>query len=56
MNIDGCDVKKVLVDPRSSANIMHKGVFNQMDSSYAVLPVTKALVKFNMASEVTRGR
>lgn len=45
LSIDGCGVRRVLVNPESSGNIMHKRVFNQMKSGSAIKPVANTLVR-----------
>ncbi|XP_070048126.1 uncharacterized protein [Nicotiana tomentosiformis] len=48
-------IKRVLVDLGSSANIIQWRVLEQAKLTESIIPVTKLLVRFNLASVTTRG-
>ncbi|XP_070032387.1 uncharacterized protein [Nicotiana tomentosiformis] len=48
-------VKRVLIDPGSSANIIRSRVVEQLDLQDQIVPATRVLNDFNMASETTKG-
>ncbi|XP_070043129.1 uncharacterized protein [Nicotiana tomentosiformis] len=47
--------KRVLVDPGSSTNIIQQRVLEQAKKTGRIIPATKLLVGFNLASVATRG-
>ncbi|XP_059294412.1 uncharacterized protein LOC132047377 [Lycium ferocissimum] len=52
--IDCFQVKRVMVDPRSLANIIHWKLVEQMGLLEKIIPAAKALAGFNMSSETTK--
>ncbi|XP_070036732.1 uncharacterized protein [Nicotiana tomentosiformis] len=48
-------IKRVLVDPGSSANIIQQKVLEQAKLTGSIIPATKLLAGFNLASVTTRG-
>ncbi|XP_009774195.2 uncharacterized protein [Nicotiana sylvestris] len=48
-------VKRVLVDPASSANIIRPRVVEQLGLQDQIMPAARVLNGFNMASETTKG-
>ncbi|XP_059290558.1 uncharacterized protein LOC132044087 [Lycium ferocissimum] len=48
-------VKRILIDPGSSANIIRWKVVEQLDMLDQIIPTARILNGFNMASETTRG-
>ncbi|XP_070019739.1 uncharacterized protein [Nicotiana sylvestris] len=48
-------VKRVLVDPSSSANIIRSSVVEQLGLFDQIIPASQVLNGFNMASETTKG-
>ncbi|XP_060210397.1 uncharacterized protein LOC132637303 [Lycium barbarum] len=48
-------IKRVLIDPESSANIIQQRILKEMGIDDAIIPTIKVLVGFNMASELTQG-
>ncbi|XP_070010109.1 uncharacterized protein [Nicotiana sylvestris] len=48
-------VKRVLVDPGSSVNIIRSRVMEQLGLQDQIVPTTRVLSGFNMASETTKG-
>ena len=48
-------VKRVLVDPGSSANIIRSRVVEQLGLQNQIVPAARVLNGFNMASETTKG-
>nr|XP_016476692.1 PREDICTED: uncharacterized protein LOC107798234 [Nicotiana tabacum] len=49
------EVNRVLVDPGSSANIIRSKVVKQLGLQDQIVPASRVLNGFNMASETTRG-
>lgn len=49
-------IKRVLIDPGSSANIIRSMVVEQLDVQDQVVPATLVLNGFNMACETTKGK
>lgn len=56
LNIDSFNVKRMLVDLGSLDNITHMRVFDQMELSIIVTPVTNTLARFNMFCTVLKGK
>ncbi|XP_060190661.1 uncharacterized protein LOC132619928 [Lycium barbarum] len=50
-----CRVKHVMVDPGSSANILHWKAVEEMGLLEKIIPAARTLVSFNMSSETTKG-
>ncbi|XP_070045445.1 uncharacterized protein [Nicotiana tomentosiformis] len=48
-------VKRVLIDPGSSANIIRSRVMEKLGLQDQIIPATQILNGFNMASETTKG-
>nr|XP_016508528.1 PREDICTED: uncharacterized protein LOC107826091 [Nicotiana tabacum] len=48
-------IKRVLVDPSSSANIIRSEVVEQLEMLNRVAPIPRVLHDFNMTGEVTKG-
>ena len=48
-------VKRILIDPGSSANIVRWRVVEQLGLLDRIVPTTRVLSGFNMASETTKG-
>nr|XP_016485636.1 PREDICTED: uncharacterized protein LOC107806036 [Nicotiana tabacum] len=48
-------IKRVLVDPGSSANVIRSKVVEQLGLLDQIVPASRVLHGFNMASEVTKG-
>lgn len=48
-------IKRVLIDPSSSANIIKSKVVEQLDLQEQVVPATLVLHRFNMEYETTKG-
>ncbi|XP_070048901.1 uncharacterized protein [Nicotiana tomentosiformis] len=48
-------VKRVLIDPGSSANIIRSRVVEQLVLQNQIVPAARVLNSFNMASETTKG-
>ncbi|XP_019237896.1 PREDICTED: uncharacterized protein LOC109222560 [Nicotiana attenuata] len=48
-------IKRILVDPGSSANIKQWRVLEQAKLIKSIIPATKLLARFNLASATTRG-
>nr|XP_009598223.1 uncharacterized protein LOC104094071 [Nicotiana tomentosiformis] len=55
LNVLNFKIKHVLVDPGSSANIIQWRVLEQAKLTRSIIPATKLLVGFNLASVTTRG-
>ncbi|XP_009759634.1 uncharacterized protein [Nicotiana sylvestris] len=55
LNVLDFKIKRVLVDPRSSANIIQWRVLEQDKLTGSIIPTTKLLVGFNLASMKTWG-
>ncbi|XP_070049524.1 uncharacterized protein [Nicotiana tomentosiformis] len=55
LNMLDYKIKRVLVDPSSSANIIQRRVLEQAKLTGSIIPVTKLLAGFNLASVTTRG-
>ncbi|XP_070036405.1 uncharacterized protein [Nicotiana tomentosiformis] len=55
LNVLDFKIKCVLVDPGSSANIIQLRVLEQAKLTGSIIPITKLLVGFNIASVTTRG-
>ncbi|XP_070049409.1 uncharacterized protein [Nicotiana tomentosiformis] len=55
LNVPDFKIKCVLVDPGSSANIIQWRVLEQAKLTESIIPATKILVGFNLASVTTRG-
>ncbi|XP_060183252.1 uncharacterized protein LOC132613232 [Lycium barbarum] len=53
--IDCFQVKQVMVDPGSSANIMHLKVVEEMGLLEKLIPAVRTFAGFNMFSEITKG-
>ncbi|XP_070047321.1 uncharacterized protein [Nicotiana tomentosiformis] len=56
LNVIDFKIKCVLVDPRSSANIIQWRVLEQAKLTGIIILTTKLLVGFNLASVTTRGK
>ncbi|XP_070010712.1 uncharacterized protein [Nicotiana sylvestris] len=54
-NVLDFKIKYVLVDPGSSANIIEWRVLEQANLTGSIIPATKLLAGFNLASVTTRG-
>ncbi|XP_060183109.1 uncharacterized protein LOC132613071 [Lycium barbarum] len=48
-------IKRVLIDPRSSANIIRRRVIEQLGLLNQIMPAIRVLNGFNMACETTKG-
>nr|XP_009803240.1 PREDICTED: uncharacterized protein LOC104248636 [Nicotiana sylvestris] len=48
-------IKRVVVDPSSSANIIRSKVVEQLGLLNQVVPASRVLYGFNMAGEITKG-
>ncbi|XP_070055467.1 uncharacterized protein [Nicotiana tomentosiformis] len=55
LNVLDFKIKRVLVDPGSSANIIQLRVLEQAKFTRSIIPATKLLIGFNLASVTTRG-
>ncbi|XP_070044945.1 uncharacterized protein [Nicotiana tomentosiformis] len=55
LNVLKFKTKRVLVDPGSSVNIVQWRVMDQAKLTGSIVPTTKLLVGFNLASMTTRG-
>ncbi|XP_070031987.1 uncharacterized protein [Nicotiana tomentosiformis] len=55
LNVLNFKTKLVLVDPRSSINIVRWRVLDQAKLTGSIVPTTKLLTGFNLASMTTRG-
>ncbi|XP_070050180.1 uncharacterized protein [Nicotiana tomentosiformis] len=55
LNVLDFKIKRVLVDPGSSDNIIKWRVLDQATLTRSIIPATKLLVGFNLASVTTRG-
>ncbi|XP_019241008.1 PREDICTED: uncharacterized protein LOC109220996 [Nicotiana attenuata] len=55
LNVLDFKIKRVLVDPGSSANIIQWRVLEQAKLTGSIIPATKLLAGFNLASVTTRG-
>ncbi|XP_070040078.1 uncharacterized protein [Nicotiana tomentosiformis] len=55
LNMLDFKIKRVLVDPGSSANIIQWRVLEQAKLTGSIIPATKLLAGFNLASVTTRG-
>ncbi|XP_019250960.1 PREDICTED: uncharacterized protein LOC109229866 [Nicotiana attenuata] len=55
LNVLDFKIKRVLVDPKSSANIIQWRVLEQTKLTRSIIPATKLLAGFNLASVTTRG-
>nr|XP_009590840.1 uncharacterized protein LOC104087950 [Nicotiana tomentosiformis] len=55
LNILDFKIKRVLVDLGSSANIIQWRVLEQAKLTESIIPATKLLAEFNLASVTTRG-
>ncbi|XP_070052911.1 uncharacterized protein [Nicotiana tomentosiformis] len=55
LNVLDFKVKRVLVDPGSSANIIKWRVLEQAKITVTIIPATKLFAGFNLASVTTRG-
>ncbi|XP_070036210.1 uncharacterized protein [Nicotiana tomentosiformis] len=55
LNVLDIKIKRVLVDPGSSANIIQWRVLDQTKLTGSIIPATKLLNGFNFASVTTRG-
>ncbi|XP_070034194.1 uncharacterized protein [Nicotiana tomentosiformis] len=55
LNVLDFKIKCVLVDPGSSANIIQLSELEQAKLTGNIIPATKLLVGFNLASVITRG-
>ncbi|XP_019244352.1 PREDICTED: uncharacterized protein LOC109224221 [Nicotiana attenuata] len=55
LNVSDFKIKHVLDDPRSSAKIIQWRVLEQAKLTGSIIPTTKLLVRFNLASVTTRG-
>ncbi|XP_070022565.1 uncharacterized protein [Nicotiana sylvestris] len=53
--LNNVQVKRVLVDPCSSANIIRSRVVEQLGLQDQIVPAAQVLKSFNMASETTKG-
>ncbi|XP_009778723.1 uncharacterized protein [Nicotiana sylvestris] len=56
LNVLGFKIKCVLVEPRSSANIIQWRVLEQAKFTGSIIPATKLLAGFNLASVTTQGK
>ncbi|XP_019226062.1 PREDICTED: uncharacterized protein LOC109207578 [Nicotiana attenuata] len=56
LNVLDFKIKRVLVDPESSANIIQWRVLEQAKLTGSIIPNTKLLAGFNLASVTTRGQ
>ncbi|XP_070050433.1 uncharacterized protein [Nicotiana tomentosiformis] len=56
LNVLDFKIKRVLVDPGSSANIIQWRVLEQAKLTRSIIPTTKLLAGFNLASVMTRGK
>nr|XP_009602883.1 uncharacterized protein LOC104097958 [Nicotiana tomentosiformis] len=54
LNVLNFKIKLVLLDPGSSANIIQQRVLDQTKLTVSIIPTTKLLVGFNLASVTTR--
>ncbi|XP_019231564.1 PREDICTED: uncharacterized protein LOC109212378 [Nicotiana attenuata] len=55
LNVLDFKIKRVLVDPGSSANIIQWRVLEHAKLTRSIIPATKLLAGFNLASVITRG-
>ncbi|XP_075100173.1 uncharacterized protein LOC142176420 [Nicotiana tabacum] len=55
LNVLDFKIKRVLVDPGSSTNIIQWILLEQPKLTESIIPATKLLVGFNLASVTTRG-
>ncbi|XP_009766960.1 uncharacterized protein [Nicotiana sylvestris] len=55
LNVLNFKIKRVLVDPESSANIIQWRVLEQAKLTGSIIPATKLLTGFNLTSMTTRG-
>ncbi|XP_070008670.1 uncharacterized protein [Nicotiana sylvestris] len=55
LNVLDFKIKRVLVDPGSLANIIQWRVLEQVKLTRSIIPATKLLVEFNLASVITQG-
>nr|XP_009760167.1 PREDICTED: uncharacterized protein LOC104212564 [Nicotiana sylvestris] len=55
LNVLDFKIKRVLVDPESSTNIIQWRVLEQAKLTRSIIPTTKLLAGFNLASMTTRG-
>ncbi|XP_009795506.1 uncharacterized protein [Nicotiana sylvestris] len=55
LNVLDFKIKRVLVDPGSSANIIQWRVLEQTKLTKSIIPATKLLAGFNLKSVTTRG-
>ncbi|XP_070035057.1 uncharacterized protein [Nicotiana tomentosiformis] len=55
LNVLDFNIKRVLVDPGSSANIIQWRVLEQAKLTGSIIPATKLVAGFNLASMTTRG-
>ncbi|XP_070048880.1 uncharacterized protein [Nicotiana tomentosiformis] len=55
LNVLDFKIKRILVDPGSSANIIQWRVLEQAKLTRRIIPATKLLVGFNLASVTSRG-
>ncbi|XP_019238440.1 PREDICTED: uncharacterized protein LOC109218527 [Nicotiana attenuata] len=55
LNVLDFKIKRVLVDPGSSTNIIQWRVLEQAKLIGSIIPATKLLARFNLASVTTRG-
>ncbi|XP_070035047.1 uncharacterized protein [Nicotiana tomentosiformis] len=56
LNVLNFKIKHVLVDPGDSANIIQQSVLEQAKLTGSIIPATKLLARFNLASVTTRGQ
>ncbi|XP_070039516.1 uncharacterized protein [Nicotiana tomentosiformis] len=55
LNVLDFKIKRVLVDPGSSANVIQWRVLEQTKLTGSIIPATKLLARFNLANMTTRG-
>ncbi|XP_059302253.1 uncharacterized protein LOC132054224 [Lycium ferocissimum] len=55
LSIDRVQVKRVMVDPGSSANIIRWKVVEEMEIQEKIILAARTLAGFNMSSETTKG-
>ncbi|XP_059315472.1 uncharacterized protein LOC132066104 [Lycium ferocissimum] len=53
--IGNCQVKRLMIDPGSSANILHWKVMAEMGLLKKMIPASRMLSGFNMSSETIKG-